>query len=300
MKNSSGELKQTLLVREQQLLRLLARWSIRYPWVVLLFCLAAAAWAGFYTVQHLEFVASRNALISSDKRYVQLDEEYSDEFEGIDQLVVVVQPRDVQQGKEFATRLAEILTRDTAHVQEVFYRIDTSPLEGKKLLYLSPEDLHSLRDNLEEYRDLVHDLTTAPGLNTLFRVVNQQVSSGMVSHLVSGFLGLDSPADSAGQMGEKKPLKLTFLKSLLGEMEHALGSPDYGYRSPWADFFGGTDELSDDGYLVSDNRRFVFLEVEPKEEGGGLNEGVARVWWHGPAAEKERGEGVKAVKWKQR
>ena len=277
MKNSSGELKQTLLVREQQLLRLLARWSIRYPWVVLLFCLAAAAWAGFYTVQHLEFVASRNALISSDKRYVQLDEEYSDEFEGIDQLVVVVQPRDVQQGKEFATRLAEILTRDTAHVQEVFYRIDTSPLEGKKLLYLSPEDLHSLRDNLEEYRDLVHDLTTAPGLNTLFRVVNQQVSSGMVSHLVSGFLGLDAPADSAGQTGEKKPLKLTFLKSLLGEMEHALGSPDYGYRSPWADFFGGTDELSDDGYLVSDNRRFVFLEVEPKEEGGGLNEGVESI-----------------------
>src|SRR2546428_7709143 len=181
MKNSSTEgIKRTLLVREQQLLRLLARLSIRHPWTVLLLCLVAAAWAGFYTVQHLEFIASRNALISSDKRYVQLDDEYGDEFAGIDQLVVVIQPRDVQQGKEFATRLAEILTRDTAHVQEVFYRIDTSSLEGKKLLYLSSEDLRSLRDNLEEYRDLVHDLTTAPGLNTLFRVINQQVSSGRV------------------------------------------------------------------------------------------------------------------------
>ena len=278
MKNSStGKVKQTLLAQEQQLLRSLARLSIRYPWTVLVLCLAAAVWASFYTVQHLEFVASRNALISHDKRYIQLDEEYADEFVGIDQLVVVVEPHDVQQGKDFVTRLAEILTRDTAHVQEVFYRIDTSSLEGKKLLYLSAGDLRSLHDNLEEYRDLVHDLTTTPGLNTLFRAINQQVSSGMVSHLVSGFLGLDSPTNSAEETSEKKPLKVTFLKSLLQEMEHALSSADYGYHSLWADFFGGTDELSDNGYLISDNRRFVFLEVEPKEDGGGFNEGVESI-----------------------
>jgi uncharacterized protein len=279
MKNSSsGELKRTLLAQEQQLLRSLARLSIHYPWTVLLLCLAAAVWASFYTVQHLEFVASRNALTSHDKRYIQLDEEYADEFMGIDQLVVVVEPRDVQQGKEFVTRLAEILTRDPAHVQEVFYRIDTSSLEGKKLLYLSAEDLRSLHDDLEEYQDLVHDLTTVPGLNTLFRAINQQVSSGMVSHLVSGFLGLDSPTNPAEETSVKKPLKTTFLKSLLQEMERALSSADYGYRSPWASFFGGTDELSDNGYLISDNRRFVFAEVEPKEEdGSGLNEGVESI-----------------------
>jgi hopanoid biosynthesis associated RND transporter like protein HpnN len=278
MKNSStGELKRSLLAQEQHLLRSLARLSIHYPWTVLLLCLAAAVWASFYTVQHLEFVASRNALTSHDKRYIQLDEEYADEFVGIDQLVVVVEPRDVQQGKDFVTRLAEILTRDTAHVQEVFYRIDTSSLEGKKLLYLSAEDLRSLQDNLEEYRDLVHDLTTAPGLNTLFRAINQQVSSGMVSHFVSGFLGLDSPTNSPEETGEQKPPKITFLKSLLQEMEHALSSADYGYHSPWADFFGGTDELSDNGYLVSDNRRFVFVEVEPKEDSSGLSEGTESI-----------------------
>jgi hopanoid biosynthesis associated RND transporter like protein HpnN len=93
-------------------------------------------------------------------------------------------------------------------------------------------------------------------------------------------LGLDSPTDSpeaTGETGEKKPLNLTFLKSLLQEMERALSSTDYGYHSPWANFFGGTAELSDDGYLISENRHFVFLEVEPNEEGDGFAEGVESI-----------------------
>src|SRR5262245_9842922 len=98
MKNSSGELKRVLLAQEQWLLRSLARLSIHYPWAVLLLCLLVALWASFYTVQHLEFVASRNALISNNKRYIQLDEEYAEEFVGIDQLVVVVEPLEVEQG----------------------------------------------------------------------------------------------------------------------------------------------------------------------------------------------------------
>ncbi|MBI3303749.1 MAG: MMPL family transporter, partial [Deltaproteobacteria bacterium] len=274
MKSSSTEgIARALVAREQQLLGSFARLMITFPWTVLALCVAVAVLGSPYTVWHLEFITGRNDLISSDKRYLQLDEEYSNEFMGIDQLVVVVEPRDVQQGKDFAARLGEILARDTAHVEEVFYRIDTSSLEGKKLLYLSAEDLRSLHDNLTEYHDLVHDLTTTPGLNTLFRAINQQVSSGMVSHLVSGFLGLDSPAEPTEASGEKKPLKITFLKSLLQELERDLSNADYGYRSPWAEFFGGTDELSDNGYLISDNRRFVFLMVEPKKsDDGGFNE----------------------------
>jgi len=98
MKNSStGKITQSLLAQGQRLLSSLARLSIRYPWLVLLLCLGGVVWASLYTVRHLEFVASRNALISGNKRYIQLDEEYADEFVGIDQLVVVVAPLEVEQ-----------------------------------------------------------------------------------------------------------------------------------------------------------------------------------------------------------
>lgn len=256
----------SLVAGEQTFLRSLARLNTTYPRTILLACALATAVSGFYTVRNLQFVTGRNDLIASDKRYLQLDEEYAREFMGIEQVVVVVEPRDFQQGKEFVTRLGAVLERDTAHVEDVFYRIDTSSLEGKKLLYLSPEDLRALRDSLEEYHDLIRDLTTAPGLNTLFRAINQQVSTGMVSHLVSGFLGLDSPAEGEEPAGERKPVQIGFLKSLLQEMERALTTPDYRYRSPWAEFFGDADELAEnDGYLVSGNRRFLFLMAEPRE-----------------------------------
>jgi predicted RND superfamily exporter protein len=276
--SSRERIAQTLRAQEQQLLRLFAYLTTTYTKSVLGVCFAFSVLATFYTVSHLEFVTGRNDLIASDKRYVQLDEEYSKEFMGIDQVVVVVEPRDVQQGKEFVTRLGELLAYDTLHVQDVFYHIDTTSLEGKKLLYLSSDDLRSLHDNLEEYQDLIHDLTTQPGINTLFRSINQQVSSGLVSHMVSGFLGLDSSETSATTANEKKPLKITFLLSLLQEMERALHNSTYSYHSPWAQFFGGTEELSDNGYLVSENRRFVFLMVEPKEtEGAGFSEDQASI-----------------------
>lgn len=242
----------------------LARQVIASPWLMLMACVALAALSAFYAVRHMEFVSGRNDLISAEKRYVQLDDEYADEFMGVDQIVVVVEPKEVQQGKEFVSRLGDLLSRDTTRVSEVFYHINTSSLEGKKLLYLSPDDLLSLRDNLDEYRDLIQELTTTPGLNSLFRAINQQVSAGMVSHLVSGLLGLDAAPEE--KKAEAKPVRVTFLSSLLGELDHALGTADYGYRSPWTKFFGDAEELADDGFLVSSNRRFVFLMVEAQED----------------------------------
>lgn len=243
-----------------------------YARTVVIVCLALTALVAVYTVQHLQFISGRNDLVSSEKRYLQLDEEYTREFMGVDQLVVIVEPRDIQQGKDFVTRLAEILARDTVYVNEIFYRIDTSSLEGKKLLYLPAEDLRSLHDNLVEYQDFIRALATTPGLNPLLESINTQVSAGLVSHLVEGLFGLDATVESSPP-GEKKPVKIDFLQSLLQELERALNDSAYGYHSSWGKFFGETDELSDNGYLVSGNRRFVFLMVEPKVSNTGeMNE----------------------------
>ena len=43
-------------------------------------------------------------------------------------------------------------------------RIDTSGLEGKKLLLLSPKDLHTLQQRLQDAQTLLTDLAAAPGL----------------------------------------------------------------------------------------------------------------------------------------
>ena len=270
MKGSFAErIERAIVGREQQVLNVFFRLTTSYPRAVLVCSVVIAVLAVLYTVKHLELITGRIDMISSKKRYVQLDELYSNEFAGIDPMIVVVEPRDVPQGKQFVSQLGEVLKNDTVHVDEVFYRIDTASLEGKKLLYLSADDLRTLEENVDENKDLIRDLTTRPGINTLFRAINTQVSSAMVSHLVSGLLGIEQDEETKGEQGEKKPIKISFLNSLLQELGQALESAEYGYHSPWAEFFGKKDELSDDGYLISDNRRFVFLMVEPKESAAG-------------------------------
>lgn len=250
---------------EQQSLRLLAHLPTVYPKTVLFLCLATATLTFIYAALHVEFISGRSDLIGSEKHYVQLYEEYATEFMGLDRVLVVVQPADEQQGKEFVIRLGEFLERDKTHVGEVFYRLDTAPLEGKKLLYLSPDALRTLHQHLAAHKELVRDVVTTPGLDTLFRGINKQVNTGMASRLVSDFLGVNS---TTGSESEQEPVMLSFLSSLLEELGRALSTTDYHYHSPWADFFGNMHRPSDDGFLTSDNGRFFFLVIEPKNLAG--------------------------------
>src|SRR5262245_42501511 len=221
---------QSLAVRKRESLHFFAYFPIVYPKTVLMLCFALALLASLYAAQHLQLVAGRSDSISSQKRYVQLYKEYSDEFMGLDKVLVVVEPADEQQGKDFVAQLGGLLERDVTHVENVFYRLDLTALEGKQLLYLSPEELRTLRQHLETYKDVIRELASTPGLNTLLHTINQQVSTGMTSHLVAGFLGLDSPAEPTGQ---QKPMQILVLQSLLQELERALSTTDYSYRSPW-------------------------------------------------------------------
>src|SRR5262245_46084750 len=161
---SSSFLAQELAARGQRSLHLFAYLPISYPKTTLMFCLASAVLASLYAVQSLEFVAGRNDLISSKKRYVRLYEDYANEFMGLDKVLVVVEPTDEQQGKDFVTHLGESLERDTGYVREVLYRLNTTSLEGKKLLYLPPEALRALYQHLSASKELVSQLAAAPGL----------------------------------------------------------------------------------------------------------------------------------------
>ena len=256
--------KQRLIALEKRALRACAQGIVSYAKTALVLCLLLTVAASLYTARHLELVTGRNDLISTEKRYLQLDEEYSEEFVGVDQVAVVVEPQDIPQGKAFVTRLGERLAQEQEHIAEIFYRVDVSSLEVKKLLYLPAEDLRDLQRSLEDSQEIIHELLTNPGLNTLFEAINTQVSSAVVSHLVDDFLGLGAPLDE--DSGEFSDSQLSFLTALLQEIAQALYGQDYRYRSPWAEFFGGTAQLDDDGFLIAENRKYMFLMVEAKED----------------------------------
>jgi len=111
--------------------------SARPVFTVLLsvvFALAALA----YTFRHLGFVTSGRDLLPQDRPYVQRDEEISDDFPRLDQLVVAVESDDVGRSKAYAHRLAEELRHEPGTFRHVTYRIDPKRFRSRELLYLEP------------------------------------------------------------------------------------------------------------------------------------------------------------------
>ncbi len=214
----------------------------------------------WYTARHMEFLTGRNDLVSSNKRYLQLDDAYAKTFHGLDQVVVVAESPDLEATKAFVRRLGTELQADTEHVSEVTYRIDTSSLDGEKLLLLSPADLHTLHENLVDAQEVMEVVTKTPGVNSLLAAINRRISTAMVSHLTSGLFGLEQPV----QTPEQKPLSLAFLKTLLMQLDTPLVAAELHYQSPWTALFGN-DELTNDGFLVSDDKRFVYLLVQLRQ-----------------------------------
>lgn len=259
----------------QQSIKHVIRLSITLPWLTVFLSIAAALAGLWYTFVTLEFETSRNALASSRSRYIQLKDEVEEDFNKIDYIVVAVEPPNLARGQQFVDTLASRLRADTTHFSEVIEKIDTTELEGKKLLLLSPDELHTLKQRLEDAQDFIFDLSEFPGLNQLLASINQEISKALVTHLTSGFLGLDTGSDNASEQGGQS-LDVSFLTELFTEMERAIADPvAYRYRSPWAHFFlDDTDVFSQAGYLTSDNDRFLFVLVDDRSTGGFIKHAI--------------------------
>lgn len=241
------------------------RLSITFPWTTLLLAVALAGLSIWYTSTHLTFQTSRNALVSQQALYIQRFEEIDRDFRDLDAFVVVVEPQRLERGQQFVEALAARLRADTQHFGRVIDKIDTASLEGKKLLLLSPEELRTLRQRLEDAQDFLTDLAGAPGLQQLLTSINQEIAKALVSDITQRFLGTGA-SSGAEAPEEAQSLDVSFLAALFSEMEQALAAPAaYLFHSPWASFFlKNSDLLSQQGYLTAAHERFLFVLVEDR------------------------------------
>lgn len=242
------------------------------PRLTVMLAVVLAVLSVWYTVSALKFATSRNALASSRARYIQANQAAKEDFSSLNYLVVVVEPPTLQRGKQFARALAARLNADTQNFQDVIETIDSSSLDGKKLLYLKPDELRDLGQRLEDAQDFIYDLAEAPGLLPFLSLINQEISRALVSHITSGLLGTSSSSSEETDTDAAQSLDISFLSSLFAEVDAALSTPgSYTFNSPWNRFFLKDDDLfSNDGYLTSKDDRFLFLLVDDRAQGGGF------------------------------
>ncbi|WP_179138094.1 MMPL family transporter [Candidatus Entotheonella palauensis] len=257
-------------LRPSRIIRHLVHYATAKPWLTVILAVALAVLSVWYTVSALKFATSRNAMASSDAPYILADQAASKDFGSLSYLVVVIEPPSLQQGKQFVRTLSARLHGDTQHFQEVVEKIDSSSLDGKKLLYLKPRELRDLEQRLADAQDFIYDLSEEPGLIPLLSLINQEISRALVAYVIKGFFGTPESSSVDEDPGDAQSLDISFLSALFTEIDAALSTPEqYVFTSPWNSFFLKDDDVfSTDGYLTSKDDRFFFLLVDNRTQGG--------------------------------
>ncbi len=211
--------------------------------------LLLAVGASVYTLYALDFLASPLRLLPQRARYVVLLNQYTQDFEELDDIIVAVESPSPSRAKRYADRLVEVL-RHEGLTSRITYRIDPRFFDGRGLLYLPSDDLVRLRDRLFDYDELIASYAARPTLAGLVEDLNLQFANAMAL----GFLDLG--------LGDDRNTDLRFLAAVVGEIDGRLHS-DAPYASPWgAGFTLGSLDDPDGDYFFSSDKRMLFVFVE--------------------------------------
>jgi hopanoid biosynthesis associated RND transporter like protein HpnN len=231
----------------------LARLDVRRPWLVIALSIALAAASVFYTCERLEFRTGQDDLISASNRDSRNYLRYTAEFPDLDGLIVVVKVGSgPARAERFADTLAQRLTADKLNVKSVFYRVDAGLMGNSALLFLSDQDLAQLNARIAASLPLLRVYGADPTLASIFGIVNAEFDR-VASVAAKG--GAPSAPQTPG-------VDLSLLDAILGGMIANTASKT---PSPWNALnpIGRQSGVMGDGYLASDNGKYLLLHVAP-------------------------------------
>ena len=234
------------------------RFAYRQSLLVISVALVLAILSLWVTAKKLTFKTGRGDLVAKGLPYVKQYENYREQFEDLEGMVVVVEGENPADMAGFAEALAIKLQAQSHLFSQVVFKIDIRYFRSRFLLYLDQDELATLARKLDDHQGFLESVNGAPGLHSLLSSINTEISSGMVDSLLTDFLGGDDEEES-GDAGD-----LNLLVRLLEEMTRALMG-ETGYRSPWqALFTGDGDSLREKGYMVSKNEDLLFTLLVPR------------------------------------
>jgi len=238
------------------------RLAFKHSLIVIGCSLILAGLSIWVTGEKLTFRTGRGDLVAKDLPYVTLYKEYRKHFKDLEGMVIVAEGGTPSRRVQFAEVLAKKLQNRPDLFSQVIYKFDTSYFRSRFLLYLTPEDLKSLKEKLEEQQEFIESINASPGLNSLFNHINTEIASGMVDSLMTDFLGESDPSDDK----KKEENDLNLMIKVLEEMNQSL-KKEYHYQSPWQALFNsGEESLRDQGYLVSKNEKLLFVLAVPNKD----------------------------------
>ena len=231
----------------------------RSAWPVIVFSLLMTGISVYYTLNHLSMRTSRNDLVGTDLRIMQLSEEMDRQFGARDNLAVVVENSDPKHCIQFIEALAAELRQYPQNFREIFYRVDPEKFKHWALLYLEPKQLLELKTKFANHQKELRALSSDPRLNRFFEVVNEEITRAMLGHLFTGFLQEEQEKEKIPDLG--------LLQASLEQLEISLnGGKDFA--SPLKSIIPGeVSDLSQAGYFFTANDKYLLLLVTTSQTG---------------------------------
>jgi hopanoid biosynthesis associated RND transporter like protein HpnN len=225
-----------------------------------------SAW-GFYT--RLEYRTQRSDLMNPNKDYQKRWQAYLGEFGDDDDMVVVVKGGDRARMRAALDSLADGCRDKPAVFDRLFYKVDLRHLRPRALLFLPPEQIQSIQDNLARMGPLLSG-PVGPlawkGL-TLVQLLKQARER-------AGKIDPSAPLDPADEQ---------FLTQLLSVVRSAAATvhDPANYRNPWDSLLASPpqqqDLLAEPQYFFSGDGSLAFLLVRPVKQAESFTPALASV-----------------------
>jgi uncharacterized protein len=279
-----------------RIFRALAQVSVNRPYLVLFCAMALSIASVLYTKARLEFHTGQDDLITPNSRASRDYLDYTREFPDLDGLIIVVRAApDPARAEHFADALAARLNADHANVKTVFYKIDAGAFADRAMLYMTSADLDALAQKLRTAFPMLDGYAADPSLARFFAMVNagidRQMQAQMQSQMPAQLHGQasasmrararamrraapsshpDAPPQAAAAPSAPAVFDLGAIDTVLDGMLADTGGANY--VSPWQSMMqaGVQDSAQGHGYLVSDNGKYLLLQVAP---GDGVKDG---------------------------
>lgn len=215
-----------------------------YPQIVLfLVCVC-------FTVYKLEFSTSRNDLVGSEKRYHQNFLKYREEFPIQDDLVIVAESNDLEKNRQFVERLGARLEAEPELFANPFYKGDLTMLGDKALMFLKPDELKALHEQLAEFKPFVDKFAQATNFISVFQLINTEFR-----------LSQDKPREEVDKLIGSLP-SLQRIVEQANDSLHRSGLPP----SPGITALFGGPEAQNQLYITFDEGRVYLATVQPAND----------------------------------
>ena len=213
-------------------------------WLVILSAIGCIA----YTVQSIKFKTDRADLIDPAATFQKRWQRYTESFGDSSDMVVVVESRRPETIKQVLDELGGRLKGDPKLFSNVLYKVEPGKLREKGLQYLSPDQLVSGLERLDEYRPIVAgrwELIRLEGL--IPRIKNQMKRLERENRLEDSVL-------------------MTHADRLASSLVATLNDRN-DFTNPWPDILPVDPQMQDQAnqtvYLLNDDGTMGFVMASP-------------------------------------